>query len=435
MRRRAVGRASVYLDAVATSRALEPALAIGGVALAATVVATQGLVDPVAEAAFDAPKRLAAVIGLTLAAVATASLPRPLGGGGTRAARVVLVLAAIAVLGIVAAAATSPRGSLALDTLRRMALVGLALPLGASPLLDGPPRRWIAGAFVGAAVVNAALALLEATMGLRLFTVVSVTGRGATGALVGNEGQLSLLLALAAVGTLAVATVVRQRRALLAVVVLVLVAGIAACGNVTAVLGLAAGSAVVLLRRFGARRLAPLAVAGGIGVAGLLVASPLGTRAADLVADAHAGRWDDVTSNRFGAWAAAAEMIRAQPLTGFGPGTYGAEFVPHRLAAEIRLRRRLTTPILTSSYAEAHDEPLQAAAEWGVPAAAAATAAVLLLLVTTGARADPRDAEGLALAGVLAAATVAALTWFPFQQASTSVPVLLAFGRAWRRLG
>jgi len=425
----------VYVGAVATTRALELAAALGGVALAATVVATQWLVDPLAEAAFDAPKRLAAVAGLCVAAVATAMLPVPFDRPRSNTAWAVLGLAAVTVLGIVASAATSPRSPLALDTLRGMALVGLALPLGASRLLDGPPRRWVAGAFVGAAVVNAVLALLEATLGLQVFSVESVAGRGATGALVGNEGQLALLLALAAVGTLAVATVATRRRAALAAVVVLLVAGIAACGNVTAVLALATGSTVVLVRRFGARTLVPLAVVGGVGLAVMLGVSPLGTRATALVADARAGRFDDLTSNRFGAWAAALEMIRSRPLTGFGPGTYGAEFVPHRLAAELRLRRRLTTPVVTSSYGETHDELLQAAAEWGIPAAVAAAAVVLVLVVGACARADEADAEALVLAGVLAAATVAALTWFPFQQASTRVPLLLAVGRAWRRLG
>jgi hypothetical protein len=57
---------------------------------------------------------------------------------------------------------------------------------------------------------------------------------------------------------------------------------------------------------------------------------------------------------------------------------------------------------------------------------------VLILVVAAGTR---PDVEGLVLSGVLAAAAVAALTWFPFQQPSTMVPLLLALGRAWRRLG
>jgi O-antigen ligase len=364
--------------------------------------------------------------------VCVAGLRRPFAGRPRgMVARVVLALTGVAVVGIVVSVVASPRGPLAVDGLRRLGLLGLALPLGASRLLDGRAGRWVAGAFVGAAVVNAVLALLEAFFGVRLFEVVSVTGRGATGALVGNEGQLSLVLVFAAVGTLAV-LVTRPGSGGIAAVVVVLVAAIGACGNVTSVLALGAGSAVVLLRRFGALRVVPLAVAGAVGVALLPTATPLGTRVSGIAEDVREGRWDDVTSNRFGAWAAALEMIRARPLVGVGPGTYGAEFVPHRLAAEVRLRQRLTTRNVTSSYDHAHDEPLQAAAEWGVPAAVSASVAVLILVVAAGTR---PDVEGLVLSGVLAAAAVAALTWFPFQQPSTMVPLLLALGRAWRRLG
>jgi O-antigen ligase len=152
--------------------------------------------------------------------------------------------------------------------------------------------------------------------------------------------------------------------------------------------------------------------------------------------DVHEARWDALTSNRLGPWAAAVEMARARPIAGFGPGTFEAEFVPHRMRAEMRHRTRLVTPVLTSSYGETHCEPLQAVAEWGLPAGTAATAAVLLLVLLTVARArHSQDDEGLVLAGVLVAAAVAALTWFPFQQASTTAPVLVALGRAWRRLG
>ena len=53
-------------------------------------------------------------------------------------------------------------------------------------------------------------------------------------------------------------------------------------------------------------------------------------------------------------------MARERPVTGYGPGTFSAEFVRHRLKAEIRSRRRYVNPLVTSSYSEAHSEPLQA---------------------------------------------------------------------------
>ncbi len=128
-------------------------------------------------------------------------------------------------------------------------------------------------------------------------------------------------------------------------------------------------------------------------------------------------------------------MVRERPLTGFGPGTFAAEYAPHRVAAELRLRRRLVHPKVTSSYAEAHSEPLHAAAEIGVPATAAAIAALGFLV--WGARAavsrGGRDrAEVVVLLALLAAGAVAALLWFPLQRPVTALPLLLAAGRLWR---
>jgi O-antigen ligase len=403
-------------------------------ALAVAVVAAQCLVDPGAEAAFDAPKRLAAMLGIAIAATAVALLPRPFAErGGTRAARAVAGLAVVAAAGVVIAALASPRASITLDSLRRLAVLAVAVPVGASALLDGPERRWILAGFVAAATVNAGLAVLEHVAGLRLFEVQFVSGRGATGGLVGNEGQLAVVLSLAAVAALA-AALTSRRRIGHAVALGVLSAGLGVTGNVTALLATGAGSAAVLVLHLGRRAVAPLGLVVALMLVLSLAVAPLRERASAARRDVRAGRYDALTSNRLGPWAAAVEMARGRPLAGHGPGTFAAEFVPHRVAAEMRHRTRLVTPVLTSSYGEAHCEPLQAAAEWGMPAGLAATAAVLLLVASLWRRPGP-DGETLVLAGVLTAAMVAALTWFPFQQASTAAPLLLALGRAWRRLG
>src|SRR5688572_14916668 len=132
------------------------AATLGCGALAATVVASQWLVDPAADAAFDAPKRLATLVGLAIAAAATAALPHPFADRGrSRAARAVAALGGLAALAIVVAATVSPRPSASLDALRRLGLVALALPIGASALLDGAGRSWIVRAFVAAATGNA----------------------------------------------------------------------------------------------------------------------------------------------------------------------------------------------------------------------------------------------------------------------------------------
>jgi O-antigen ligase len=135
-----------------------------------------------------------------------------------------------------------------------------------------------------------------------------------------------------------------------------------------------------------------------------------------------------------GPWSAALEMARERPLLGFGPGTFGAEFVPHRLKAEIRARRRFVNPLVTSSYGEAHSEPLQAVAEGGLAGLAAVAAAVALLAAVgrTARGGGAGSAEAALLLAILVAGAVASLTWFPLQRPVSAVPLLLAAGRGWR---
>ncbi len=148
-----------------------------------------------------------------------------------------------------------------------------------------------------------------------------------------------------------------------------------------------------------------------------------------------AGDWDRLTTYRTGAWAAALEMARERPLTGWGPGTYATEFVPHRLKAEIRTRRRYVNPLLTSSYSEAHCDYLQAFAETGIPGGLAAIVAFGALATALARRIATLPAlrpEGAILLGILAAGAAAALTWFPLQRPISAAPLLLAAGRSWR---
>jgi hypothetical protein len=129
-------------------------------------------------------------------------------------------------------------------------------------------------------------------------------------------------------------------------------------------------------------------------------------------------------------------MVRERPLTGFGPGTFGAEFVPHRLAAEIRHRRRFVNPLVTSSYGEAHCEYLQVFADAGLPGALAALLAAALLIRGAARRAfgapKAERAEAAIILALLAAGATSALTWFPLQRPISAVPLLLVVGRAWR---
>ncbi len=414
--------------------------AVAAVALGAALAASALLVDPGADASFDAPKRLASLLLIALAAAAAFLPRRPRGAladlwhSAGPLPKAASILAAAALCGAVASAWLSPRRALALDSLRPLLVFALLLPLGASRVI---PRygRALLSVFLALAAFNAAVSLAQ---GRRLFQpfAVDVSGaRDATGAFVGNVGYLALALALAAVAALAVALETRRPalRWLCAAALPLFLADLVVNQNLTSLTALAAGTAALAWARLG-KRAAPAAVAAVLVVAGgIWLYHPARRRAAEAIGAARAGNWDSVLTYRLGPWSAAVQMFRERPAVGFGPGTFGAEFVPHRLKAELAARRRFVNPLVTSSYSEAHSEPLQALAEGGL-AGLAAVAAALSLLGALGrtARRGGARAEAALLLALLVAGSVGALTWFPLQRPVSSIPLLLAAGRGWR---
>jgi putative inorganic carbon (HCO3(-)) transporter len=300
----------------------------------------------------------------------------------------------------------------------------------------------VIGAFVGACAVNATLSLLQFFAGVRLFQVEAIGGRRDVSALVGNDGVLALSLALSCLLCLAALVWARTlaTRCLAAAGIVLHLAALAVNQSLTALTALAAGAVVLLALSVGWRTLIGVAVVGLVLLSGLALHPALSSRARGTVELVRAGDWDSVLSYRLAPWAAAVEMIRARPLVGWGPGTFGAEFVPHRLGAELRLHRRLVNPFLAGSYTEAHSEYLQAAAETGIVAGLAAVGAMGTLIAgivraILGAADDRSRRERIVLLAVLAAAGISALTWFPVQQPITALPLLLAAGWAWRASG
>jgi O-antigen ligase len=144
--------------------------------------------------------------------------------------------------------------------------------------------------------------------------------------------------------------------------------------------------------------------------------------------------YQHLTTFRLSAWAAAQDMIETRPWLGYGPGTFGAEAQPHRLAAEIALHERLQVPPLTANaFVYAHQDYLQLAAEAGIPVLFGTLGALVLLCVGLLRRAVAfQGLEETLLLAVLITGAVAALAWFPMQIPFTACVLLLACGRAFR---
>ncbi len=432
-----------HAAAAADPRAATLAAAI----LAVTLVGTALVVDVRAEAAFDAPKRALALFGLAGAAGCVLAAHVIRGAGAAlaprrlaRAQRVILAALAVAAVATVVSALGAPRALVARDACRALVVWIAALPLGASAALAGGRGRWLAAAFVAGALVNALASLAQAA-GVEIFATALIAGRTDTGGFLGNEASVAQAAAFALVvlGVAAWRPSSAATRTGLLATGLPLLAALVVDRSLTAFATVAAGLALAVALSHGRRALVPLGVAVAVAVGGVLAYPPMRTRLVDAVQALRSGDWDALTTYRLGPWSAAAEMVRERPLLGFGPGTFGTEFTAHRLRAEVRQRRRLVIPQLTSSFGEAHSDYLQAAAELGLPAAGALIVAAATLVgalarrvVTAAPTVDVTEAA--VVVAVLAAAALSALTWFPFQRPVVTVPLLLAAGRGWRLL-
>lgn len=411
-------------------------------ALVAVLLGSALLVDPGAHASFEAPKRFVVLVGTALAAFAAFALP--LKRRGVRLSwrelpvpsRVALGAFALALGWAGISAVLSPRRAASVDSFRVVLLFAMLLPLGASRIA-GRRKAILVGAFLGAAGVNAAISVLQ-SRGIQPFRLQTFGTRNEVGALAGNVGYLALVVAFAAVLSLGFALATKRPipRALAGVFLLLLLSALVVSRNLTAVLAVATGGTVLAAALYGRRALLPIA---GILAALLLTVflyPPLATRAGEALRLARQGEWDRLTTYRVGAWAAAAEMARERPLLGWGPGTYAAEFVPHRLEAEIRAQKRFVNPLVTSSYSEAHSDYLQGFAEAGIPGGLAVivAAGTLVFALVRRRRSVPAGLglETALLLAVLAAGAAGAATWFPLQRPITAVPLLLAAGRSWR---
>lgn len=419
----------------ATTNPVPLALRIGWWTIACVLLATALVVDPFADAAFDAPKRLCLMVGAALAIVCVLRSASPIcWRAWSPIARWMAVFVALGVLWLFVATIASAQPEIAWPALRRLLLIGLLLPIGASTLLDGALGRRLLVVFLIACTINAVLSLLQAT-GVDLpLRVSQIGGRFPTGALLGNEGYVALACSLmaAACTAIMVSDVPRKIRIAAALLTLLAIVAIAVNRQATSAIAMMIAFGVIAAVRWRARWLvALLGVAVLIGATTALV-PPLRVVTWAVAPIGGVEGYQRITTYRLGAWVAALDMIAARPLTGYGPGTFAGEVQRHRLAAEIRLRERFVQPT-GATFVYAHQEYLQLAADAGIPALLFFAGAAILLVVCLVRDRQLRDwPERLVLLAILITGMVAALAWFPMQIPFTAATLLLTAGRAWR---
>jgi len=417
--------------------------------LVVALLGTAWLVDPFAQAGFDAPKRLIALIAAAVAGAAALwnADARALRDTFRRrdalapAARYSLLAALAVMAGLLLATLVAQQPTSSASTLRLMLLIALFVPLGASRVFDGAGGRRVLTAALLAAAVNAVISLLQSA-GLDLSFVASQPGgRYPTGALLGNEAYVALSGALMGAAGLALglsASTSRRRWigwALLALGLAVMLAN----RQRTSLIAVFAAAAVLAAVRWRVLRWAPHATAALVVLLGLCASVPALRALTWARVPVTVDTWQQVTTYRLGAWAAATEMIATKPWTGYGPGSYASQSQVQRFAAEIKLQRRLPPPQPATTFVQAHQEYLQLAAEAGLPVLVALLAALGWLLggllrLARDASVARTQLEAQLLLGVLVAGAVAALAWFPLQIPFTAIVLLLACGRAWRLL-
>lgn len=184
----------------------------------------------------------------------------------------------------------------------------------------------------------------------------------------------------------------------------------------------AVGTVVLLWLRL-PRRVALAGLAGGAVLAVVLVlaVAPLRERVAGKLRGLAEGDLNEVLTGRLDGWRAALWMMEEHPLTGVGHGAYLPEYAPAKLALLDRGVEFLpgqTTPM----FSNAHNEFLEAAAEWGIPGLLALAWALWVLF--RAARRLPERDRSLAWPG-LAALVVLSLAYFPFRVAILAFPSLL----------
>jgi O-antigen ligase len=184
----------------------------------------------------------------------------------------------------------------------------------------------------------------------------------------------------------------------------------------------AAGAVVLALLKLPRRKvLAGLAGAAVVATVLVLAVAPLRVRVAGKLQGLAEGDLNEVLTGRLDGWRAALWMMREHPLAGVGHGAYLPEYVPAKLALLDRGVEFLPGQ-LTPVFDNAHNELLNAGAEWGIPGLLALAWGLWVVVFHAGRRES--DDRALVWSG-LTALGVLSLAYFPFHVAMVAFPALL----------
>lgn len=404
----------------------------------AMMAAVALLVVPTARDAFTLPKLLAGewLVLASLLVLAFGAARRggvDLGAALRRpAVRAVLPLVAAVLLGW----AFSDHRAHVGEALVPLA-VGCAAVAGWSGALPARRLRRLLAGLLLPAVLLALLAALQFHGVLDPFSFVAVrrATRYGLSSLAGNPGHLAAFLAFACVVGQAVLPTLRagRRRWLALAALLPVVYALVLTQTLVALAAVAVGSAVVWACLLPRRR--ALALAAALLVLAALVvalASPLRGRMSEKAEQLARGEVNVVLTGRLDGWRTALWMLGREPLTGVGHGAYVSEHGSARLALQERGVEFFSghrEPV----FANAHNEYLEAAAEWGLVGVAALGWALWLLLAAVRRTAARSGADAALAWGGLAVLAVLALGHFPFRLALTGFPALLLLAWIFRR--
>lgn len=342
--------------------------------------------------------------------------------------RAVVPLVVVASLGLLTTAHPLPvADALASLWIGAAALAGWNLGLGAER------RERLTAGLILPAVALAAVGLLQYYGLYRPFDFAGETETLRLGvtSFAGSAGDLAMFLVLPCLVAQQRSIASRGlRRALWGGGLLLCLWALAVTQTLSALIALVLASVVLWLRLLPRRRVLAALAATGLAVVVLVLAlSPLRERVAAKGKELARGDVNALLTGRLDGWRAALHMTAEQPLAGVGHGAYRTEFADAKLELAARGVEffRSNRQVM---FANAHNEYLEAAAEWGLPGALAlgwglwVVATALRRRAARATSAEERAAAALALAGTLALA-VLALAQFPFRIALVGYQALI----------